>query len=381
MRVIYFIDDKMGGIASLNDNLIRNKNADEQTVILIDKKESTYTHNTIQFKAGEVIHFRYSDEENFYRVIKRLRKLVPDQEGAIIMNDIVEMQMLDHFPVKFTTYQLVHDEYNFQLALRYAHIVDIFIAHSHHFYEQLLAALPQRKEQLFYLPHGVAVPVQYRQPSAEKQPVKLLFLGRMNSKKGIFDLPVIAGWLQQWNIPYQFTCIGNGPELPALKDAWKNDPHVGFLSPDSNEEVIKLCAAHDIYVLPTKFEGSPVALLETMSTGLVPVVTDLPGGIREIVTEDIGFRITEGDNRGFAEKIALLSNDRERLNRLSMNARNKIIEQFDVKKTSAAYHHLFDGYARFFKTKQLQKRKIGSRLDQPFMPSYVTSLLRKTIKK
>ncbi len=52
---------------------------------------------------------------------------------------------------------------------------------------------------------------------------------------------------------------------------------------------------HDVFVLPTQFEGSPVSLLETMSAGLVPVITDLPGGIREIVEPAVGFRLPMGD--------------------------------------------------------------------------------------
>ena len=137
----------------------------------------------------------------------------------------------------------------------------------------------------------------------------------------------------------------------------------------------------DVFVLPTKFEGSPVSLIEAMSVGLVPVISDLPGGITDIVKEDIGFRIPIDDNKGFAAAIIKLDKDRTLLEQLSVNCRNKIIEQYDVKKTAVPYHELFSKYKELYKKKQLKKMKVGARLDQPFIPSFVTSFIRKIFNK
>jgi glycosyltransferase involved in cell wall biosynthesis len=129
-------------------------------------------------------------------------------------------------------------------------------------------------------------------------------------------------------------------------------------------------------VLPTKFDGTPVSLLETMSVGLVPVVTDLPGGIHEIVKEDIGFALPVDDNGAFAAAIDRLYRDRDLLERLSKNVRKKAVEQFDIKKTSREYFSKFSAYGELFKSKQLKKEPFGSRLDHPLIPSIVTKTLR-----
>jgi glycosyltransferase involved in cell wall biosynthesis len=379
MTVTYFIDNKMGGIASLNFNLINNKLSAtrEQLVILIDKTDTHFTKSNLNFGADRQILFSYSGSMNAYEVIRRLHKLVPDGPGALVLNDILEMQMLDHYISSKTTYQIVHDQYNFDLAMTYPNVVDVFIAHSRHFYELLKENLPGRTDRIFYLPHGVTIPMQFRTPITRSQPIRLLFLGRINRNKGIYDLPVITSWLRKWNVPYSFTCIGNGPELANLKDSWKEDSNVIFCSPKTNQEVIDLCVEHDVFVFPTRFEGTPVSLLETMSTGLVPVITDLEGGIREIVTDQIGFRIPMGDSERFAQCIKALYEDPAVLNELSLRCRKKVENEFNVVKTAQAYHSLFNAYSDFFSPKKVMKRKVGSRLDHPLIPSFVTSVIRK----
>ncbi len=98
---------------------------------------------------------------------------------------------------------------------------------------------------------------------------------------------------------------------------------VKFLSPPSNQEVLALCSERDVFVLPTKFEGSPVSLLETMSVGLVPVITKLPGGITDIVSPEIGFMIGMDDIDGFANTIEKLYNDRGPAKKVECKLRKK----------------------------------------------------------
>jgi len=240
-----------------------------------------------------------------------------------------------------------------------------------------MAAFPQRSNSIFFLPHGVNIPAVYRSQQEPDQPLRLLFLGRMAKTKGVYDLPEIDRWLNQWEIPHQWTCIGNGPELKILQETWKPvGLPVHFLSPPTNEAVMNICAEQDVFVLPTQFEGSPVSLLETMSAGLVPVITDLPGGIREIVQPGIGYRIEMGNTKNFASAIRELAENRQSLHQYSIACREKIINEFNVKDTAVSYHELFARYKEFYKPKKLRKIKIGSRLDHPWISPFITHALR-----
>jgi glycosyltransferase involved in cell wall biosynthesis len=382
MIITYCIDNKLGGVTSLNYNLIANSTnpATKQQVIHIDLVESQMTRANLKFPVDQQQTLIFSENENYYSVVEKLRRLIPDQEGVLVLNYDTEMAMLDHYPVKQTTYQLVHDEYNIGLARKFEHVVDVFICHNTVIYDELSQLLPHRRKNIVYLPHGVPVPATHRQAKSAG-PLKLVFLGRMTAAKGIFDLPVISEMLRKAAIEFEWICIGNGPELDALKHAWNPLDKVLFASPPSAAEVTALCATGDIFVLPTKFEGSPVSLIETMSVGLVPVVSAIPGGITDIVKSDIGYAVAVDDNEGFANAIVALYQNRSRLNTLSINCRNKIIEAFDVKSTAKRYHDVFDRYAEFHRVKTLKKQKLGSRLDHPSFPSFMTRFFRRIIRK
>lgn len=382
MLLVYFVDNKLGGVTSLNYNLASNPiSGTEQWVIHIEQEEWKMSRANLHYPVDKELHFHYSGDEHSYKTLKRLRKLVPDREGAMVLNYENEMAMLDHFPVKQTTYQLVHDDYNVRLAKKYGHIVDVFICHNTIIYEALKALFPERCSEIFYLPHGVTIPSLFREHQNDQGKLKLLFLGRITSSKGIFDLPVISKYLKESGVEFEWVCIGNGPELDTLKSLWNEPGLITFVSPSTNKEVMDICARQDVFVLPTKFEGSPVSLLETMSAGLVPVITRLPGGITDIVSEDIGFAIEMDNNRAFADAINTLYINRELLKKMSVNCRKKVMSGFDVKVTAQAYHSLFLRYREFYKPKVIQKLKVGARLDHPLIPASVTKLIRKYNKQ
>ncbi|MEO8769674.1 MAG: glycosyltransferase family 4 protein [Ferruginibacter sp.] len=382
MSITYCIDNKLGGVSSLNYNLAANALPGvKQTVLHINAEEWNLSAANIHFPVDKEIDFNFSVHENAYSRIRRFYKLIPDEAGALILNYEMEMYILDRYPIKQTSFQLVHDSWNVRLAEKYGHISDVFICHNTVIYQELINLFPARKQDIFYLPHGVKIPVKYRSRVNENEPLRLLFLGRISSAKGVFDLPVISSLLRERDVEFEWTCIGNGPELAKLKEEWNSRDKVQFLSPATNDEVLSICADMDVFVLPTKFEGSPVSLLEAMSVGLVPVVTDLPGGITDIVKNEIGYRIPINDNIGFANAIATLNNNRALLNTLSINCRKKIIEEFDVKQTAKAYHGLFMRYKEFYKPKEHKKMKIGSTLDHPLIPSLVSKTIRKIAKR
>lgn len=376
-KITYFIDDKLGGVSSLNLNLIKHAPSDVcQQVISIVESNGSLSIANIKYPVEKQIEFINHQNHNVYTIIKNLRSLIQNEEGALILNYGTEMAMLDHFQVSQTTFQLVHDEYNLRLAKDYGHIVDVFICHNAFIKSQLCLLYPNRKNDIHFLPHGVEIPKFFRKKVSDNPPLRLLFLGRLTKSKGIFDLPVIAAILREKGVSVKWTCIGSGPEESDFKTSWNNLDLVEFISPKTNDEVLKIAAQHDVFVLPTKFEGTPVSLLETMSVGLVPIITSLNGGIQEIVTEDIGFALQIDDNEAFANSIEKLHHNRELLEQMSISCRNEIINKFNLEKTSKSYFSLFSNHLDFKKEKKRKKKKLGSFLDQPFLPNMVTRFIR-----
>jgi glycosyltransferase involved in cell wall biosynthesis len=175
--------------------------------------------------------------------------------------------------------------------------------------------------------------------------------------------------------------MGRGPETDALRRQWAEETAVTFYSPDTNEEVLDALTGRDVLVFPTRFEGFPVSLLEAMAAGLVPVASNLPGGLRELVREgENGFLCKPGAVEDFAARIAWLHHHRDALENMSHQAASLVNEQYNAEVQSPVYQAFFSSVAADPATPRHHnvREKIGSRLDQRWLPNTVTRLLRRS---
>jgi glycosyltransferase involved in cell wall biosynthesis len=94
------------------------------------------------------------------------------------------------------------------------------------------------------------------------------------------------------------------------------------------DDLGRLMAASDVFVMPSTREGLPLALLEAMSHGLVPVVAREPGSVEAI--GDAGVSIPPGDVRALATALAELARDPSRQQRLGEAARERREREFGL---------------------------------------------------
>ena len=69
----------------------------------------------------------------------------------------------------------------------------------------------------------------------------------------------------------------------------------------AHDEMPNYYAAADVFVSGSQSEGSGYALIEAMSAGVVPVVTDIPSF--RVIADDCGARWPAGDARAFADAL------------------------------------------------------------------------------
>ena len=156
-----------------------------------------------------------------------------------------------------------------------------------------------------------------------------------------------------------------------------------FLGTKTHEEVLDIASEHDVFVLPTRWEGVPVALLEAMSVGLVPVVSRVQSGVAEILTEDVsGLMRPVGDCEAFADAIATLHANRQKLESMSAAAAAYVATHHDVRQRTDAYQTIF---AQFKHLKRPRPRTgalpYGSRLDSPWLPNMAVRTVRSVIRR
>jgi glycosyltransferase involved in cell wall biosynthesis len=150
----------------------------------------------------------------------------------------------------------------------------------------------------------------------------------MQHQKRVLDLVKITAELERRSISYRLTVIGEGSEEPALREAWQVQIKRGSVVMTgrlSRQDMLAELQKSEVFLLVSDFEGMPISLLEAMARGLVPVVSDIPAGIPELVLPgQTGFLARVGNIKQFAGHLAALCEDRALLRRLSEAARSHI---------------------------------------------------------
>ena len=113
-------------------------------------------------------------------------------------------------------------------------------------------------------------------------PIKLLFLARVEKEKGIWELIDAYELLRHQNQKISLTIAGDGSQLNNLKQCVieRQIPDVKFTGYISGKDKAKAFYESDIYVFPSHGEGMPNSVLEAIAFGL-PVITRSVGGLND----------------------------------------------------------------------------------------------------
>ena len=116
--------------------------------------------------------------------------------------------------------------------------------------------------------------------------------------------------------------------LKARADALGLSTAVTFLG--LRTDVPDVLAAIDVAVSPSRFEGSPLAVMEYMAAEK-PIVATRVGGVPDLIEDDVsGVLVEPNDPAALAEGITALLEDRERARRLAAQARTRQRAEFDI---------------------------------------------------
>jgi glycosyltransferase involved in cell wall biosynthesis len=192
----------------------------------------------------------------------------------------------------------------------------------------------------FAVPHAVNCADGSRYPP--RFPLRLAYLGRVEDRaKGVFLLPRIV---QGIDPTITLTVAGDGPDLPELRARCAHLAgrvrFVGVVAPDRVPEFL---SAHHALLMPSRFEGFGLALVEAMAAGCVPIVTRLVGVTDEIVTEgQDGFLFPPGDARAARRAIERLTSDLGALEAMSEAARQTARTRFSIPKMAERYFEVIE---------------------------------------
>lgn len=196
---------------------------------------------------------------------------------------------------------------------------------------------------------GINTKKFYPADKRKSNKIKILFAGRIEAYKGIFDVLEVFNLVSTKNNDLELTIVGKGSKEKEVRLKTKQlgiNDRVKFKNL-SYKEMPQVYREADIFFAPSKrdkywIEQFGMVFLEAMASGL-PIISTKSGAIPEVVGNS-GFLSQEEDIKNMENTINKLIEDRKLRNELGEKARQRAIDVFDIsvisKKIDRVYERL-----------------------------------------
>ncbi|MFD4787120.1 glycosyltransferase family 4 protein [Streptomyces sp. NPDC058459] len=162
-----------------------------------------------------------------------------------------------------------------------------------------------------------------RTPGDLGDPPVLLYHGRMDRRKGVFDLLEAVRLLAARGRRLRLAMSGAGPDLEAVRELARTTGPSGLVEvtgPVPYDRAPAVYRGGDLFVSPTWAEGFSNTILEAMATGL-PVVSTRVVGVVDCVEDGVNGLLTDArDPAGLADAVDRLLADGSLRTRLAATA-------------------------------------------------------------
>ena len=184
----------------------------------------------------------------------------------------------------------------------------------------------KNKEKLIYRPNWVSqTDFLYDINNRERD---FFTVGRLeNQKNYLFLIETIS------NLNLNLDIFGKGSLKNLLQKAADNaTSSINFYDHLDHLTLKEIMKKYKIFILPSKFEGNPKVLLEAMSCGCIPIVSNIPNHSEIILNDYNGFLFDLDNKNSLLESINLLIESKN-LEYLSLNSFNTIKDNFTLEKS------------------------------------------------
>jgi glycosyltransferase involved in cell wall biosynthesis len=192
--------------------------------------------------------------------------------------------------------------------------------------EYLRAAHGLDPGRIRVVPNHVDVDVFAPSPAEPKDKGLLLFVGRLSPEK---NLPLLIEAAAQL-AGVRLQIVGDGAERPRLAAlAAARGVRAEFVGTVPNARLPPLLNRAEVFVLPSRYEGHPKALLEAMACAVPVVGTDVPG-IRDVVRHRETGWLCPPDRDGLVQGLRTLLDDGGLRARLGADARAEVARAYSL---------------------------------------------------
>jgi glycosyltransferase involved in cell wall biosynthesis len=179
-----------------------------------------------------------------------------------------------------------------------------------------------------------------RRPAGSSPRTGIVTVTRLRAPKDIFTL--VEAVAQQGSALPRITVVGDGPDralveqtlvAKGLSDRFELVGDVGDPGPFLDRAAV--------FVLSSRSEGLPMAVLEAMAAGL-PVVATAVGGIPEVVHDGVsGTLVPPGDAAALGSALSDVASDPDRAAALGASGRRSVDEEYSIERCQGAHRVLY----------------------------------------
>ncbi|MFC1688671.1 glycosyltransferase family 4 protein [Pseudomonadota bacterium] len=193
------------------------------------------------------------------------------------------------------------------------------------------------------IPYGVVIPKR----KVERNPgrLRLAYVGRFaEEQKRVSDLTRALCHAVRYVPGAEAVLYGDGPDRNAVEDILNNEgmglPVIlaGRVGSDEIQAHLLEC---DVLVLLSDYEGLPIALLEAMACGVVPVCLRMRSGVSELIEDGVTGLVVDNRNEAFIHAVTRLQNEAGLWGKLSTAARAKVESEFSHEASVNKWANLF----------------------------------------
>lgn len=375
--IFHFYNGRGGGVYSVINNLICFQQCREidNHVILLKTKDNCIAKAIPECKESVSFQlFLFKSSENYYHVCKRLSRLIP-KNAVIVAHDWMELGMVTNLGLQNKVVFFLHGDYDYyyNLAVNHQASIDDFICVAQSIQQHLIKLLPNRISDIHYL--RVPVPDLFSEKSPNVS-IKIAFVGRGERAKGFHLLPQIAHALAENGLSAEWDIIGEVDTNCAVIK-WPENCKISFNGTLPPNQVIERLQTADYILLPSFAEGMPVAIIEAMKLGVIPLVNNIKGGIQEFIKNgETGFVIDNNTIEFYVKNILDVESNPLLKKQLQQNVVNMANKYFEPKENTKEIEIIFLSNNI---NKKSALKMYCNRLDQKWIPNSITQIIRKLI--
>jgi len=172
--------------------------------------------------------------------------------------------------------------------------------------------------------------------------VLLGVVGRLHPQKGHLVLIEALAALKMRTDRFVCVIAGSGELHEEIAASIRQQGLVDTVSMlGQRNDIPDVLAALDVFVMPSLWEGLPMALLEAMALAK-PAVASAVGAIPDAIETGVnGVLVPAGDANALAQALREIVNDDAKRRMLGANARNTVVKKFNAADTASAYEALY----------------------------------------